>query len=126
MARVVFILSRRAPCRHAVEPYSYPQRYIEWFGPDYAPPPVIRQAYEYARNHKWYMSARHVTVNGFYSFDPNTKVEIEEFGDLIGRKFRQPGGPRQRSQPVFPHVADDHRADSVPVEQTEPAAFRLP
>jgi hypothetical protein len=70
--------------------YAYPERYVEWFGSDYKPSAVIREAYEQARTHKWYMSARQVTINDFYSFDPNTNVEVEEFIDLIGRNFRQP------------------------------------
>ena len=36
------------------------------------------------------MSARLVTTNDLYSFDPDMKVEIEEFEDVIGRCFRQP------------------------------------
>jgi hypothetical protein len=31
-----------------------------------------------------------ITVNDIYSFDPNAKVELEEFTDIIGRNFRQP------------------------------------
>lgn len=70
--------------------YEYPELYTRAFGEDYRPPPYVRQAYEYARNHKWYMAARLVTCNDLYSFDPNAKVEIEEFTDIIGRNFRQP------------------------------------
>jgi len=40
--------------------------------------------------HRWYMSARQVTMNDLYAFDPGAKVELEEFEDLIGRAFRQP------------------------------------
>ena len=43
-----------------------------------------------ARNHKWYMSARQICVNDLYAFDPNVKVELEEFTDVIGRHFKQP------------------------------------
>jgi hypothetical protein len=31
-----------------------------------------------------------VTVNDLYSFDPNAKVSIEPFVDIIGRHFKQP------------------------------------
>jgi len=31
-----------------------------------------------------------VVVNDLYAFDPNKKVEIEEFEDVIARAFRQP------------------------------------
>ena len=70
--------------------YPYPTRYVEFFGPDFAPSRVMQEAYEQARGHKWYMSARHVTINDIYAFDPNTKVHLEEFADIIGRHFRQP------------------------------------
>jgi hypothetical protein len=31
-----------------------------------------------------------VTVNDLYAFDPNAKVSIEPFQDIIGRHFKQP------------------------------------
>ena len=70
--------------------YEYPQLYVKLFGPDFRPEPYIEQAYREAREHKWYMSARLITVNDLYSFDPNVKVELEEFTDVVGRHFRQP------------------------------------
>jgi hypothetical protein len=70
--------------------YPYPKSYVEWFGPDFKPSPVVHQAYEYARKHKWYMSARHVTINDIYSFDPTKKIALEEFSDIIARNFREP------------------------------------
>jgi hypothetical protein len=70
--------------------YEYPELYTRAFGEDYRPPAYVQQAADYARNHKWYMSARLVTCNDLYSFDPNAKVGIEEFEDIIGRNFRQP------------------------------------
>jgi hypothetical protein len=57
---------------------------------DYVPPPHIQAAYEYARDHKWYMDARLVTLNDLYAFDPNVQVCVDEFTDIIGRHFRQP------------------------------------
>jgi hypothetical protein len=45
---------------------------------------------EYAKNHKWYMSARQITMNDAYSFDPNIVAKIEDFEDIIGRHFKQP------------------------------------
>ena len=63
---------------------------MQLFGPDYQPEPHIAREYEYARNHKWYMSARMITVYDIYSFDPNAVVHLEEFEDVIGRHFRQP------------------------------------
>ena len=31
-----------------------------------------------------------ITINGIYSFDPNAKVNLDDFVDIIGRNFRQP------------------------------------
>jgi len=70
--------------------YKYPEMYIKLFGPDYKPEPYIQHAHEYARNHKWYMTSRLITVNDLYSFDPNVQVRLEEFTDIVGRNFKQP------------------------------------
>src|SRR5580704_4570043 len=70
--------------------YEYPQMYIDFFGADYKPEPYIVADYERARNHKWYMTSRLITVNDIYSFDPNAKVNLDDFVDVIGRHFRQP------------------------------------
>lgn len=70
--------------------YLYPEAYIRFFGPDYRPDPYIDRAYQAARQHRWYMTARLVTLNDFYAFDPDLSVDIEEFTDIIGRHFRQP------------------------------------
>jgi hypothetical protein len=70
--------------------YEYPQMYINYFGADYKPEPYIVADYERARNHKWYMTSRMITVNDIYSFDPNAKVDLGSFVDLVGRNFKQP------------------------------------
>lgn len=70
--------------------YEYPELYVTFFGEDYKPEPYIYRAYEQIRKHKWYMTARQITVNDIYSFDPNVKVELEDFIDVIERNFRQP------------------------------------
>jgi hypothetical protein len=70
--------------------YRYPELYVTLFGPDYTPEPYIQEAYRYARAHRWYMTARLITVNDLYSFDPNAQVSLEEFTDVVGRHFRQP------------------------------------
>jgi len=70
--------------------YSYPQSYIKLFGEDYVPEPYIQRDYQYARDHKWYMSSRLICVNDLYAFDQNVRVELEEFTDVIGRHFKQP------------------------------------
>ena len=70
--------------------YGYPEQYIKMFGPDYKPEPYIEAEYQRAKSHKWYMTARMICVNDLYSFDPNVKVEMEQFEDIVGRHFRTP------------------------------------
>ncbi len=70
--------------------YEYPELYNHIFGKDYVPQPYIKRTYEYARNHKWYMEARMITVHDLYAFDPNMKVSLDPFIDIIGRHFKQP------------------------------------
>jgi len=70
--------------------YGYPAAYREFFGPEYQPSAYVRQAYEEARKHRWYMTARLITLNDAYAFDPEVVVEPQEFADVIGRHFRQP------------------------------------
>ena len=70
--------------------YTYPQAYIDYFGPDYRPPDYLRREAEAARQHRWYMTSRLVTINDIYSFDANVVAEFDAFEDLVGRNFRQP------------------------------------
>jgi hypothetical protein len=70
--------------------YGYPVLYNVIFGKDYVPPPYIEAAYQYCRQHKWYMVARLITVNDLYSFDPRHTVDMAKFTDIIGRHFKQP------------------------------------
>ena len=70
--------------------YKYPEMYVKLFGDDYRPEPYIVAEYERARNHKWYMTSRLICVNDIYSFDPNMKVNLDDFVDIVGRNFRQP------------------------------------
>src|SRR6201993_1360581 len=70
--------------------YEYPEMYIKYFGADYKPEPYIVREYERARNHKYYMTSRLICVNDVYSFDPNAKVDLNDFVDIVGRNFRQP------------------------------------
>jgi hypothetical protein len=70
--------------------YAYPESYVRNFGADYRPDAYIEAEYNRARNHKWYMTARMITVHDIYSFDPDVVVELDEFTDVIGRNFRQP------------------------------------
>ena len=70
--------------------YAYPDMYKSYFGEDYQPEPYIVEEYQRARSHKHYMTARLICVNDIYSFDPNAKVSLDDFTDIIGRNFRQP------------------------------------
>jgi hypothetical protein len=70
--------------------YTYPENYVRIFGADYRVPEYLRREHEEARKHRWYMTSRLLTMNDIYSFDPNVRVEIDEFEDIIGRNFRQP------------------------------------
>jgi hypothetical protein len=70
--------------------YEYPDMYRRIFGEDYKPEPYIEATYQRVRRHKWYLAPRMVTVNDLYAFDPKVHVELEQFTDLIGRRFKQP------------------------------------
>jgi hypothetical protein len=71
--------------------YEYPDLYHRVFGRDYKPEPYIEATYQMVRKHKWYGDARMVTVNDLYAFDPNAApVNVEQFTDIIGRRFKQP------------------------------------
>ena len=70
--------------------YEYPEAYIRLFGADYEPEPYIMEEAKKARNHKWYMSSREITINDVYAFDPNLTVDVEDFTDIMARNFKQP------------------------------------
>jgi hypothetical protein len=70
--------------------YSYPREYQRYFGEDYQPPAYIEQEHQLARQHRWYLSARLITLNDAYSFRTDVNVTAEKFTDIIGRHFRQP------------------------------------
>ena len=70
--------------------YVYPDLYRNLFGGDYKPEKYIEDTYKMLRSHKKYILPRQVTVNDLYAFDPNVKVTIEPFIDVIGRQFKQP------------------------------------
>ncbi len=91
--RVAFAVKYHQALRFYPDPavgYEYPEVYYEMFGTEYVPMPHIQAANDYARNHKWYMDARLVTMNDLYSLDPNVEVSVDEFTDIIGRHFKQP------------------------------------
>jgi hypothetical protein len=70
--------------------YTYPEMYLRLFGEDFVPEPYIQEEYKRLKDHKWYMTGRQITINDVYAFDPNVKVNFEDFYDIIGRHFHQP------------------------------------
>jgi hypothetical protein len=70
--------------------YEYPESYLRFFGPDYVPPDYIRQDAANARNHRWYMTSRLITLYDIYFFDEAPMPDPDRFTDIIGRHFRQP------------------------------------
>lgn len=91
--RIAFAIRYHQALRFFPDPsvgYEYPQSYFQTFGFDYEPLPHVLADYKFARNHRWYMDSRLVTLNDFYAFNPDVKVSIHEFTDIIGRHFKQP------------------------------------
>jgi hypothetical protein len=70
--------------------YAYPESYHRFFGPDYTPPEYIRREARAAREHRWYMTARLVTLYDIYFFDKVEPIDPAIFTDIVGRHFRQP------------------------------------
>jgi hypothetical protein len=70
--------------------YDYPQAYLRYFGPDHVVPDYLRRAYEEARAHRWYMTARVITINDIYTFEEGVTIDPAAFEDVVGRHFRQP------------------------------------
>ena len=93
--------------------YEYPDFYNRIFGKDYEPDAHIQAAHKKARDHKWYMEARLITMNDEYSFDREAKVSIEPFIDIIGRHFKQPaeglGGDDSPSSHMWRTIANPNR-----------------
>jgi hypothetical protein len=70
--------------------YKYPEAYLRFFGKDYQPPEYIKREAAEAARHRWYMSARLVTLNDIYFFEKSDPIDPEIFADIIGRHFKQP------------------------------------
>jgi len=70
--------------------YVYPESYHRFFGPDYVPPEYLRREAKEAREHRWYMTSRLVTLYDIYFFEKSDPVDPEMFTDIIGRNFKQP------------------------------------
>ena len=81
--------------------YQYPEAYHAFFGPDYVPPEYIRRDAAAARAHRWYMSAREITIYDIYVFESEDGIDPAMFTDIIGRHFREPAeGLGQDGSPV--------------------------
>lgn len=90
---VAWAVKYHQPLRYFADPavgYEYPESYRKFFGPDYQVPAYIRRDAEYAMKHKWYMTARLVTMYDLYFFDAAAPIEPEFFTAIINRNFRQP------------------------------------
>jgi hypothetical protein len=70
--------------------FKYPDAYNKFFGPDYEPPEYIQKAHRDARNHRWYMTSRLITIYDIYAFQEGVEVDPAIFTDIIGRHFREP------------------------------------
>jgi hypothetical protein len=70
--------------------YKYPESYVRFFGADYQPPEYIRRDAAAARDHRWYMSSRLITLYDIYFFEKSDPIDPEIFTDVIGRHFREP------------------------------------
>lgn len=70
--------------------YDYPDLYNRIFGEDYVPPDYIRQAYDEALTHRWYMESRLITVNDLYAFEEGVELTIDPFVEIIERNFKSP------------------------------------
>lgn len=70
--------------------YAYPASYDAFFGSDYDPPDYIKRDAEEARNHRWYMTSRLVTMFDVYFFEDSGPIDPDIFTDIIGRHFREP------------------------------------
>ncbi len=70
--------------------YEYPEMYVKMFGENYQPPEYIAAAHREALAHRWYMTARHITMYDDYSFDRDAPIDLAPFVEIIGRHFKQP------------------------------------
>ena len=62
------------------------------------------------------MTSRLICVNDIYSFDPNAKVNLDDFVDIIGRNFKQPKEGLGLDNTPSAHMWRTHDvADAVPV-----------
>jgi hypothetical protein len=70
--------------------YAYPRSYDAFLGADYRPPEYICRDHAVARQHRWYMTSRLITVYDIYSFEEGESIDPDLFTDIIGRHFKEP------------------------------------
>jgi hypothetical protein len=70
--------------------FKYPDAYNQFFGPEFTPAEYLQKAHREARNHRWYMTSRLITIYDVYAFQDGVEVDPEIFTDIIGRNFREP------------------------------------
>ena len=91
--RVTWAIRYHQALRYYADPsvgYEYPEMYVQMFGKDYKPAAYIEAAYKEALAHRWYLTARHITMYDDYSFDRTTPINLDPFMEIIGRHFKQP------------------------------------
>ena len=94
--------------------YSYPESYIKNFGADYRPDPYIEEEYKRARDHKWYMTARMITVHDIYSFEPGCGRGARGIHRHHRPQFQAAEGrARLGQQPVGAYVAHPDPPDPL-------------
>ena len=65
--------------------FKYPDAYNQFFGPDFTPPEYLQRAHQEARNHRWYMTSRLITIYDVYAFQDGVDIDPEIFTDIVGR-----------------------------------------
>ena len=70
--------------------YEYPEMYIRIFGEDYVPDEYQQADHDYAKSHRWYPTARIITVNDVYGWDQDARVDYEPIFELVAKHFRSP------------------------------------
>jgi hypothetical protein len=90
---IAFAVQYHQPLRYFADEsvgYHYPESYRHFFGEDFVPADYLKRDADHARQHKWYMTARAVTLFDAYAFDDDVAVSLDPLMDIIGRHFRQP------------------------------------
>jgi hypothetical protein len=90
---VAWAVQQHQALRYFADPsvgYEYPESYHRFFGEDYVPPDYIKRDAEAARTHRWYMSARLVTLYDRYFFDDTPAPPPESLTDGTGRHYPPP------------------------------------